>query len=129
MKDVTFEKWQLAERDGGWFCGYCGTDFSISFGNGQPRTFARAKDIKQLPCSVEHIEPRCRGGSEDLENKVLACYFCNYAKNDTSLEEFLNWLRTIGAGNRIGPYILRVEKARKEKNNSVITTCIEPKIP
>lgn len=39
---------------------------------------------------VDHVIPRSRGGSDDLENLVPCCGACNLAKGDRTPEE---WLR------------------------------------
>ncbi|MFV0135239.1 RNA-guided endonuclease IscB [Streptomyces sp. HMX87] len=50
-------------------CAYCGTT--------------------QGPWNIEHLVPRCRGGSDRLSNLVLACVSCNRAKGSTPLRSFL----------------------------------------
>lgn len=57
---------RLAERDG-WECHYCGVS---------------------IP-QVEHRTPRSRGGSNRLDNLVLACQPCNSAKGTMTDEEFM----------------------------------------
>jgi 5-methylcytosine-specific restriction endonuclease McrA len=42
-----------------------------------------------VPLELDHVEPKARGGSDRLSNRVPACHACNQAKADTSLEEFL----------------------------------------
>lgn len=60
---------ELAERDG-WVCSYCY----------EPTT---EKAIR------EHVVPRSRGGSNLIENLVLACGRCNSRKLHMSIEEWL----------------------------------------
>ena len=48
-------------------CHYCGTAF---------------------PSEVDHVIPWSRGGSDDLENLVAACYRCNRDKSDLTPEEW-----------------------------------------
>ena len=40
--------------------------------------------------SIDHIHPRSRGGAEDVDNFVTACWPCNTQKADQSLER-LGW--------------------------------------
>lgn len=105
MNDLALrhEKTLLAERDGGWFCGYC----SLIFDDGSG---------KQYPCSVDHIEPKSshKKGLESLDNKVLTCYFCNGAKLHRPLEEFLSYLRAVGREDQIGKYVLQIEQKRRK---------------
>lgn len=42
-----------------------------------------------VPLQVEHIRPRCRGGSDRISNLTLACEPCNQAKGSRPIEEFL----------------------------------------
>jgi 5-methylcytosine-specific restriction endonuclease McrA len=39
--------------------------------------------------TVDHIEPRIAGGSDERENLVIACYSCNSAKGEMSLLIFM----------------------------------------
>lgn len=44
--------------------------------------------------TVDHIKPRCRGGSNDIENLVMSCKSCNSAKSFTdkpTYKKFINW--------------------------------------
>lgn len=38
--------------------------------------------IDDDPWEVEHVVPKCRGGSDDLNNKKLAHRWCNNEKSD-----------------------------------------------
>lgn len=40
----------------------------------------------------DHIIPRCKGGTDKDSNMALACVFCNQAKGDRPLVDFLAWL-------------------------------------
>jgi 5-methylcytosine-specific restriction endonuclease McrA len=42
-----------------------------------------------VPLEMDHVEPRARGGSDRVANRVPACHACNQAKADKLLEEFL----------------------------------------
>lgn len=55
--------------------------------------------------TIDHFIPTARGGSEDVNNLVLACGSCNSAKSGTTPEYFHKYrsLRAIGA-----PYIITV---------------------
>ena len=44
----------------------------------------------KLSTSCDHIVPRARGGSDDIENLVTCCYMCNTIKANWTLEE-LRW--------------------------------------
>ena len=55
------------ERDGE-VCAYCKTDSG--------------------PFHIDHIMPKSRGGSDNLENLTVACAPCNLSKRDKTLEEW-----------------------------------------
>lgn len=58
-------------------CWYCASDIS-PFGNWE----------------IEHVTPRCQGGSDDLSNLVPACRECNRAKGGRNLEEYRDLLKS-----------------------------------
>ncbi len=39
---------------------------------------------------IEHVNPRSKGGSDRLNNLVLACHTCNQAKGNKTIHEFLS---------------------------------------
>ena len=84
-KPVSHEEWhkwvkkEIRRRDGDG-CGYCGIPLS------------------QIEVHLEHIRPASKGGGDELENLLLACEFCNMAKQDHDLEYFLSWLAHIRSG-------------------------------
>lgn len=90
---------QIAERDGGWNCHYC----NIPLKSGEPVTLTQVDAINHVTGetyrryvsksgfdhpTVDHIETRKSGGSDDLSNLVLACYCCNTARNEKPYELF-----------------------------------------
>lgn len=54
-------------------CGYCGI-----------RMFPEL----ERDMTVEHVIPLSRGGSNWIDNILLACMFCNFSKNDRTLAEW-----------------------------------------
>ena len=62
-----------AQRDGGWLCSYCNVDVGETY-------------------DVDHVVPTSRGGSDELDNLVLACPTCNRSKGDRTVEEWRAWL-------------------------------------
>lgn len=80
----------LRERDG-CHCAYCGV--------------ALVEDDPMRGESLDHLVPRSRGGSDDLENLALSCRSCNSQKGTRTAHEFV--LSGIGAacadfGRRLG---------------------------
>ena len=55
-------------------CGYCGSV------------------IDSDKCTVDHLVPKIRGGSNQVENLVLACKSCNTSKGSLSVEDYRIWL-------------------------------------
>lgn len=66
---------QIARRDGGFYCAYCSTPLMGS--PEVPRT------------NIDHVIPKALGGSNKIENLVLACAPCNRAKGALTVEEFI----------------------------------------
>lgn len=62
-----------------WRCCYCGTRM-VLYPEAGPRS-DRA--------SIEHVEPRGFGGSDEWENLVAACKLCNHARGSMSADWFL----------------------------------------
>ena len=60
----------LIERDGD-LCAYCRQPFD-----------------EERPATVDHVVPRSRGGSNELDNLVAACRPCNQAKGAMSAVAF-----------------------------------------
>lgn len=65
----------LAGRDGGPRCRYC---------LWQPPVLSMLQ--------VDHVHPACDGGTNDLENLVLACATCNLSKKGRTLHEWYAYL-------------------------------------
>ncbi|MFI6732882.1 RNA-guided endonuclease IscB [Nonomuraea sp. NPDC050451] len=42
-----------------------------------------------VPLNIDHVHPRSRGGSDRVSNLVLACIWCNQAKSNRPVEEFV----------------------------------------
>jgi 5-methylcytosine-specific restriction endonuclease McrA len=64
-----FELWEYLLAKFGHECVYC--------------------DQKDVPLEVDHVIPRCKGGSDRVSNLTLACHSCNQKKGNLSLQEFL----------------------------------------
>jgi hypothetical protein len=45
--------------------------------------------VSGVPLNLDHIHPRCRGGSSRIANLTLACTRCNQAKGNQPVHEFL----------------------------------------
>jgi 5-methylcytosine-specific restriction endonuclease McrA len=65
------------ERDG-WRCWYCGKELAHS---------TEWINHKIAP-SVDHLLPASRGGGDGIDNLVTACFACNAAKHNLTVEEF-----------------------------------------
>lgn len=64
----------LGARDG-WRCYYC--------------RIALAGDPNVPQPEADHVVPRCRGGPDHIDNRVLTCAPCNNRKGTKSVEEFI----------------------------------------
>lgn len=73
-------------------CSYCGCDVTERpHGKGQ-RRMSRA--------TIDHVLPESRGGTNDAENVVLACWGCNTVKGCRTPEEWAADILAVVAGRR-----------------------------
>src|SRR5688572_2207203 len=82
----------LAKRDGGFVCHYCLIPLVRADPHKPNAVEDWAKRGKGIG-TVDHKHPLCRGGSNRLENLVLACSVCNYRKGDSTYEMFIRSLK------------------------------------
>jgi len=89
---------RLAEAQG-WRCCYCGV---------------RMIDGGQSPSSatLEHVVPRCQGGTDAEDNLVVACCTCNTARADRPWQDFVADLPVRPAFQSFGASVpCRIESA------------------
>lgn len=58
-------------------CGYCG------------------RDIQYKEMQVDHIHPRCAGGTNEPNNLMPTCRQCNHYKRDSTLEMFRIMMKSL----------------------------------
>jgi 5-methylcytosine-specific restriction endonuclease McrA len=93
--------YKLGIRDG-WHCHYCGKPLMPVDDNAEfvLAHFIDTEDVAgviryEMPglttswAEVEHVTPRCVGGTNDPSNLVLSCSTCNSKKGKKSYEAFL----------------------------------------
>lgn len=73
----TWQEWEAKQAEQGHLCFYC----KRSVGAGGMK---------------DHYVPVSRGGSDGIDNIVLACWDCNHAKSDLMPEEFIEWAESSG---------------------------------
>lgn len=61
-------RFEVFKRDG-FQCAYCG------------------KTPPAVVLEIDHIEPRAKGGSDDINNLITACFDCNRGKSATPLDK------------------------------------------
>jgi 5-methylcytosine-specific restriction endonuclease McrA len=87
-------------------CWYCGMPLD------KPTRYGRGESRSKW-ATIDHVEPRCKKGSDNINNKALCCWRCNGAKYDSDLEDFLEWLAHIRS-SRFSCFILsRIRTTRK----------------
>jgi 5-methylcytosine-specific restriction endonuclease McrA len=57
--------------------------------------------------SIDHIQPRSRGGVDSLENIHFTCLSCNLAKGDMTDQEFTIFMKFVDEFPEIGKRIIR----------------------
>lgn len=96
MPGVVAER-EVYHRDG-WTCRWCDTPviykrankrmnliFPVMFGNG-PRNVDFHGLIMSSQASLDHVIPHSRGGTNDPENLVTACWPCQFARGNDDFE-------------------------------------------
>lgn len=71
---VEYKREKVYKRTGGK-CWYCGVKLSLERG-------------KKNRMTLDHVIPKSKGGTSDLDNLVPACRWCNTGKADSPLEVF-----------------------------------------
>ena len=61
----------------------------LLFGQQLGRCKGSGLEILYSESSVDHVQPKSQGGSDDMENLIVLCIPCNSLKDDRSLEEYL----------------------------------------
>lgn len=79
-------KQEIAERDGGWGCRYCGKQLEPILDTKTPSQPERVRD--DTP-TIDHVVPRSKGGRNNLSNLVLSCPPCNTHKGDQVAKGFV----------------------------------------
>jgi 5-methylcytosine-specific restriction endonuclease McrA len=70
------------------------------------------KKFKIADLTIDHIKPKSKGGTDEHENRTLACLDCNQKKSDHS--PFFNIKNEIVKAPAIPNLFLQVSKIRKE---------------
>lgn len=93
---------EIAHRDGGWQCYYCGAALR-PYGADAPTGYRKIvggyfyNEFYQF-YAVDHVVAKTSGGAHDLSNLVLTCTACNCRKGkrnyETFIEEIDRWLET-----------------------------------
>lgn len=52
-----------------------------------PKEFLRHSALYSMTASLDHVLPHSRGGTNDPENLVTACYCCQFGRGEWTLEE------------------------------------------
>jgi hypothetical protein len=84
---------KLAARDGGHVCRYCGVKIVRRPYESHPEDcyhtgYGVAPADGYAFGQIDHVIPKSRGGSNKIDNLVLACGKCNASKNARTPEEW-----------------------------------------
>lgn len=76
-RSATAARRRFIGKEGGWWCFYC------------------TIPLDDTDSSVDHVIPGDKGGTNEDENLVLSCKFCNVEKDNQDVDVFRNseWLR------------------------------------
>lgn len=53
--------------------------------------------------TVDHMQPKRRGGTQEIGNLILACRSCNSSKKNRTVEEYREWLAWQTRGGEFNP--------------------------
>jgi len=76
--DFKFFIREALRKEQGYKCFYCERGFGKT---------------KLTHCTIDHVQPLSRGGTEDWDNLVAACYRCNQLKGNMDYAEFAEFCR------------------------------------
>lgn len=89
---------EIFQRDG-WHCRFCGVPvisrkarkvlvnlFPVEAHWGK-REYERHAALYSMAVSLDHVHPHSRGGKNEIENFVTACYCCQFGRGEWTLEE------------------------------------------
>lgn len=79
-------------------CVYCGTDL---------------RDARPHDMGLDHLQPRCKGGSNEASNLVTACRTCNSSRQHKPWRQFAT-----------GGAIKRIERHRRRKLNMELARAV-----
>lgn len=65
-------------------CFYCRVKTNLNY----------QKRDNHLLATIDHVVPKSKGGANNINNYVLACFGCNTAKGSLSQEQFIECLKT-----------------------------------
>jgi 5-methylcytosine-specific restriction endonuclease McrA len=94
---------QIIAEDHGWSCHWCGQGMRMETGYMNTVT-------------IEHMIPRCQGGTNHRWNLAAACHRCNSVRRHTSMDEFEIISKRLGPDDRtIEEVALDNRRARKQR--------------
>lgn len=94
---------EVFKRDGGR-CGLCGLRVP------NPKNQHRREIPDILRATVDHIKPKCEGGTREKDNLRLAHALCNTLRGDCTTEQWADRLHT----KHYREHLVKIVKAVKE---------------
>lgn len=92
---LSWLKQQVWERDN-WTCVYCGLYMKQSYDlwawqmrYGREKGMPKIKRVNPNMITVDHKQPKSRGGLNTYENLLTSCFVCNCLKGSKSYDEFI----------------------------------------
>jgi 5-methylcytosine-specific restriction endonuclease McrA len=91
-------EYAIYERDS-WHCRFCGSRvidrkarnvFAKQFGiesRWTSKEFQRHATLHAMAASLDHVVPHARGGTNETDNLITACYCCQFGRGNLTLEE------------------------------------------
>ena len=99
-KEELFRRFSELYKYGGFKCAYCDERMELKWGD------------TELAFTIDHIEARARGGTDNIFNLTFACQSCNSMKKDKDAGWFANNVKRLKLRKKKREYF-KAQKATK----------------
>ena len=102
-KEELFNRFLELYKYGGFKCAYCDERMELKWGD------------TELVFTIDHIEARARGGTDNIFNLTFCCQSCNSMKGDKDVEWFANNVKRLKLRKKKNEYWKARKSSKKEE--------------
>ena len=102
-KEELFDRFSELYKYGGFKCAYCDERMELKWGD------------TELAFTIDHIEARARGGTDNIFNLTFCCQSCNSMKGDKDVEWFTNNVKRLKLRKKKNEYWKARKSSKKEE--------------